>query len=80
MADVHWRSISKDNVLTVYGFDAESRISDPSEPSRVFSWLICQSYDDKGNAIVYHYVPENAHGVDLMKANERNRVPTANAI
>jgi RHS repeat-associated protein len=76
--DAHWRSISKDNVLTVYGFDAKSRIFDPSEPSRVFSWLICQSYDDKGNAIVYEYVTENDHGVDLTKANERNRVRTAN--
>jgi RHS repeat-associated protein len=74
----HWRSISKDNVLTVYGFDAESRISDPSEPSRVFSWLICESYNDKGNAIVYDYLAENAQGVDLTKANERNRSRTAN--
>ena len=27
--DGHWRSISKDNVLTVYGLDADSRIADP---------------------------------------------------
>lgn len=76
--DTHWRSISKDNVLTLYGFDGESRISDPSEPSRVFTWLICQSYDDKGNAIIYNYAGENDHGVDLTKANERNRIRTAN--
>jgi RHS repeat-associated protein len=76
--DTHWRSLSKDNVLTIYGFDSESRIADPSQPSRVFSWLICQSYDDKGNAIVYDYVAENNEGVDLTKANERNRVRTAN--
>ena len=24
-------------------------------PSRIFSWLICESYDDKGNVIVYEY-------------------------
>ena len=51
--DVHWRSLSKDNVLTVYGQDDLSRIADPADPSHVFSWLICESYDDKGNAIVY---------------------------
>jgi RHS repeat-associated protein len=75
--NTHWRSISKDNLLTVYGFDSESRIADPSDPSRVFSWLICQSYDDKGNAAIYDYAAEDGHGVDLTKANERNRVRTA---
>lgn len=76
--DTHWRSISKDNVLTVYGRSFESRIADPANPKRVFSWLICQSYDDKGNAIVYEYVAENDANVDLSKANERNRVRSAN--
>lgn len=51
--DEHWRSISRENVLTVYGFDPGSRIADPEIPGHIFSWLICRSYDDKGNAIVY---------------------------
>jgi hypothetical protein len=46
--DAHWRSISKDNILTVYGKDASSRIADPSNPKRVFTWLICETRDDKG--------------------------------
>src|SRR5262245_38869908 len=37
--DTHWRSISKDNVTTFYGKTSESRISDPQDPRRVFSWL-----------------------------------------
>ncbi len=76
--DVHWRSLSKDNVVTVYGQDAMSRIADPAHPHHVFSWLISASYDDKGNAIVYDYVAENGDGVDVAAANERNRVRTAN--
>jgi len=75
---MHWRSISKDNVLTVYGFDANSRIADPRDPNRVFSWLICRSFDDKGNAIVYDYAAENGDGVDLDLANERDRERSAN--
>ena len=51
--DVHWRTISRDNVLNVYGLDASSRVTDPGDARRVFSWLICHSYDDRGNAIVY---------------------------
>jgi RHS repeat-associated protein len=76
--DTHWRSISKDNVLTVYGGTPESRIADPANPARVFSWLICQSYDDKGNAVTYDYVAENEDGADLSRSNERNRVRSAN--
>lgn len=51
--DVHWCSISKDNILTLYGKDGHSRIADPGDPTRVFSWLICETRDDKGNAVVY---------------------------
>jgi hypothetical protein len=76
--DTHWRSISKDNILTVYGSTPESRIADPADPSHVFSWLICQSYDDKGNAMVYAYAAENGDNVDLSQINERSRVRTAN--
>ena len=76
--DTHWRSISKDNILTVYGRDEGSRIVDPADKSRVFSWLICESYDDKGNAILYEYKAEDDKGIDLTLANERNRLRTAN--
>src|SRR5687768_12427563 len=37
---IHWRSISRDNVTTLYGRTPESRISDPGDPHRVFSWQI----------------------------------------
>ena len=57
--DVHWRSISKDNILTLYGYDANSRIADPLNQSRIFSWLICESRDDKGNGIRYLYKKED---------------------
>ena len=72
-ADVHWRSISKDNLLTLYGKDDNSRIADPAAPGHIFSWLICESRDDKGNAIIYSYKAEDGTGVDLTKAHERNR-------
>ncbi|MDE1674624.1 SpvB/TcaC N-terminal domain-containing protein [Nocardia gipuzkoensis] len=80
--EIHWRSITRDNVTTLYGRDNNSRIFDPTGPSavptRIFSWLICESYDDKGNAIVYEYAEENDDNVDRGQASERNRVRTAN--
>jgi RHS repeat-associated protein len=57
--DVHWRSISNDNILTLYGRDANSRIADPLDASHIFSWLICESRDDKGNCIRYLYKSED---------------------
>src|SRR5215210_8013226 len=71
--ETHWRSISKDNITTLYGKTAASRIADPNDPTHIFSWLICESYDDKGNAILYQYVPEDSDEVDLSRAHERNR-------
>ncbi len=76
--DTCWRSISKDNITTWYGRTSRSRIADPSDPAHSFSWLICESYDDKGNAIVYEHAGENDHNVDRGQAHERNRVRTAN--
>jgi RHS repeat-associated protein len=71
--DMFWRSISKDNITTWYGKTPESRIADPADPTRIFTWLICESYDDKGNVVVYQYKPEDSSKVDLSQAQERNR-------
>jgi hypothetical protein len=77
--EIHWRSITRDNITTFYGKTAESRIADPSDPRHVFSWLICESYDDKGNAILYEYKAEDADSVDLGQAHERNRTEQGRA-
>jgi RHS repeat-associated protein len=73
--DSFWRSISRDNVTTWYGKTEESRIADPADPTDIFSWLICESYDDKGNVIAYRYKAENSEDVDKSQAHERNRTP-----
>ena len=46
--EIHWRSITRDNVTTLYGKDNNSRIVDPTDansayPQHVFSWLICKA-------------------------------------
>jgi hypothetical protein len=71
--DSFWRSISKDNIMTWYGKTAESRIADPADRSHIFSWLICESRDDKGNVIVYTYKAEDSANVDRSQAHEQNR-------
>jgi RHS repeat-associated protein len=70
----HWRSISKDNITTLYGRSSEARMADPADPTRVFKWLICESFDDKGNAILYRYKAEDNAGIDQTALCERNRL------
>jgi len=71
--DVHWRAYSPENRLTIYGKDPTSRIADPNDPSRIFSWLICETRDDTGQAVLYEYKAEDAADVDLTLVEERNR-------
>ena len=72
-AQVFWRSVSRDNITAWYGKDQNSRIADPANPARIFSWLLCESYDDKGNVIAYRYKEEDSANVDLSQSHERNR-------
>ncbi|MFT4066305.1 SpvB/TcaC N-terminal domain-containing protein [Paraburkholderia sp.] len=76
----HWRSLSRDNVLSVYGCDEQSRISNPGNPAQVFNWLIRFSQDDRGNAIVYDYERDYEGDADAaMRYPKRvrygNRIP-----
>ena len=38
--DVHWRSITSDNVTSVFGLSPGARIFDPANPQRTFKWLL----------------------------------------
>ena len=71
--DSRWRTISRDNVTTWLGCDAESRVTDPDDSKRTFSWLVCLVHDDKGNAQQYNYARENGQGVDLSPLHETHR-------
>jgi RHS repeat-associated protein len=71
--DIFWRSISRDNVTTFFGRTTASRIADPADPTRIFTWLLSESFDDKGNAAVYEYIPEDGRNVDTALPSESNR-------
>jgi len=75
----HFRSITQDNVTTLYGFEDDSRIASPADPRAVFSYLICRTFDDKGNVAIYRYVADDAVGVDRSFAHEANRTDVVRA-
>ena len=72
--EIHWRTTSGNNVTSLYGRTAAGRVADPGNPARVFSWLIEESFDDKGNLITYSYKPEDRYGVPPDAPHERNRL------
>lgn len=76
----HWRSISRNNVTTLYGFDANSRVADPHDPRKIFSYHLCRTWDDKGNLAVYEYLPEDSTGIERSQAHEANRSDGGRAI
>lgn len=73
---IHWQTRDSRNVLTVYGqrMDGTTRISDPDDPSRVFTWLPEARYDPDGNTIKFEYIPENSDNIDFGDAFERRRL------
>ena len=75
----HWRTISRDNVTTLYGADPASTIASPADPAQIFSWRICRTWDVHGNAALYSYTAEDSAGIDLAAAHEANRTPGSRA-
>lgn len=85
--DVYWRSISAENVTTVFGRTDESRVLDSHSSAttaaggcvqqrrRIYSWLACERYDAFGNAIQYSYKAEDAEGIASLPP--RLQIPEA---
>lgn len=80
--EVHWRTISKDNVTSIYGLTTATRLADPDDERRVCEWLLQETFDAAGNHVLYEYAkddPELYASDDpasrLGEIFERNRVP-----
>lgn len=71
---IHWRSITKENVTTLYGRSSACRIAAPEDATRVFTWLIEESWDDKGNIIRYTYTQEDLTNVSATAPHEQHRL------
>lgn len=72
--DIHWRITSKDNLTTILGDIATSRIADPLDNSRIFEWLPRYTFDDRGNCSIYEYKAEDGAGIDASLLHNQNRV------
>ncbi len=59
----HWKTISKENITSIFGFTAQARIADPADARKVFSWLLEESHDAKGSLMRFTYKQENAENI-----------------
>ena len=71
---VHWRSITTDNVTSIYGRSASARVADPADAARVFEWLLEETFDRRGNHVLYEYLQEDSVA-NRPGLEERNRRP-----
>jgi len=72
----YWKVTTRENVTTIFGGSAASRIADPEDPIRISHWLPEFSYDDSGNWIWYEYKEENLENVpdELFEVNRRRGI------
>ncbi len=75
----HWRLIDPANVTSLYGFDADSRICHPDDPTQVFAYRISRSWDANGNVVSYGYKREDSLSVDASDISEANRTERVRA-
>lgn len=78
VGEIHWRVIGPNNSTSIFGRDANSRIeslevSSEGPKRRIFSWLLAETYDSQGNAVIYEYKAEDYVDVPVEDSNERGR-------
>lgn len=73
--DVHWRVTTREGVTSLYGRDRTARRFDPrpGREDRVFEWLLQETFDGKGNHMVYEYVRDPID-LRLPEAYEQRRL------
>lgn len=69
----HWKSVTKENITTIYGQSPQAKVVDPANPWKVFCWKIEKTFDDKGNVICYEYKSEDGVGLSPKPIFEKNR-------
>ena len=71
--EAHWVVTTGANVKSFYGRSIGSRIADPANAARVFSWLLDRMEDDRGNVLEVTYVAEDLQNIPQPRRSEMHR-------
>jgi len=75
--NVYWKAITAANTTSFYGRTAAAQIVDPAWKHRIFTWLLEETRDDRGNVIVYDYKAEDLDGVPGALSEQHRRSGSA---
>lgn len=73
-----WKVKKADNSTLIFGQDSQAQIHHPTHQHQVFEWLLSVAYNDKGQAVVYQYKPENAQNINQQLPYELGRTQQFN--
>lgn len=73
-SEIKWRVISKENVTTLLGWSASTRLCETGNAQKVYEWLPEFVFDDKGNCCKYIYRKEDETGFDSSLIHNKNRL------
>jgi len=72
--EVHWRATTKENITSIYGRTPQARIYDPDQKDHVYEWLLEETFDARGNHILYEYAKDDPNpGLGSFYQYEGNR-------
>jgi len=57
--ETHWRTITKDNITSLFGNTAGTRLADPAGDRRVYEWLLHETFDVAGNHSLCEYAADD---------------------
>jgi len=69
----HWEVTAPDNTTTIFGDSDNCRVFNPHNPLQVFEWLPSQTFDQRGNVILFRYKSEDSAGVYTDALHESHR-------
>ncbi|THJ19822.1 MAG: toxin, partial [Nitrospira sp. CG24D] len=69
--ETHWRTITKDNITSLFGNTAASRLTDPGNDQRVYEWLLRETFDALGNHSLCEYASDDPALYAGNNLNER---------
>lgn len=69
-----WLNFHADGSITLFGWSASARLSDPQNPSRVAGWYPEESVSAKGEHLVYTYRCEDDAGCDAQELAAHRQV------
>ncbi len=70
--DVFWVVTHADNSTSIFGYSDTAKIVDPQDPTRIFKWLLEETYDAKGNHCFYTYLREDGKNIPSRLTNSRD--------